>query len=100
MNVDHNAGPDDCNLTTDNNGRYLDPALETYIGGLANITATLLQTRAAKNGKVSRVCVSSRSVLFVCGCISFSWTDRPLNGSFFIELVSAPPNLSLCVTMH
>ena len=46
------AGPDDCNLTLNEHGRYLDQALETYIGGLANITATLLQTRAAKSGKV------------------------------------------------
>ena len=47
-----NIGADDCNLTQTEYGRYVDPALETYIGGLANITATLLQTRAAKSGKV------------------------------------------------
>ena len=47
-----NIGPDDCNLTKTATGRYRDTALETYIGGLANITATLMQTRAAKSGKV------------------------------------------------
>jgi hypothetical protein len=47
-----NIGPADCNLTQTKYGRYVDQALETYIGGLANITATLLQTRAAKSGKL------------------------------------------------
>jgi len=47
-----NIGPDDCTLLKNKDGRYVDSALETYIWGLANITATLLKTRAGKTGKV------------------------------------------------
>lgn len=47
-----NIGPDDCSLAQTKYGRYIDSALETYIWGLANITATLTNTRAGKEGHV------------------------------------------------
>ena len=39
-----NIGPDDCNLTQTKYGRYVDSALETYIGGLHLIILKSLKT--------------------------------------------------------
>ncbi len=71
-----NIGPDDCNLTQSNYGRYVDTALETYIGGLANITATLIQTRAGKTGKV--FFVNTNPTADVKECCTSSPHEPPL----------------------
>lgn len=44
-----NINQNSCNLTKWPTGDYVDPGLQRYVAGLANITATLLQTKAAKN---------------------------------------------------
>ena len=51
-----NINMQDCNLTKNaTTGAYTDPALEMYITELANVTATLLKTKAGKTGKLAFV---------------------------------------------
>ena len=69
-----NIGPDDCDLRKNSDGRYLDAALETYIGGLANLTATLALTRAAKDGAVFFVNTNPTADVKEC-CTS--WPHAP-----------------------
>mmetsp|Transcript_10420 Transcript_10420/g.31358 ORF Transcript_10420/g.31358 Transcript_10420/m.31358 type:complete len:280 (+) Transcript_10420:71-910(+) len=61
-----NIGADDCNLTKNDSGAYLDPALEQYISDLANITEALLQTRAGRQKHVYFVTTNPTALVPEC----------------------------------